>query len=66
MSITKTYAAVLSPFIQEFRDASNEKARKTVIDIAVDAVKRSKALLEDARDLPKDLPTVRVPLFLYL
>jgi hypothetical protein len=58
MSFSKLYATVLSSFVQEFKDAKNEKGRKTVVANAVKAVKESKVLLEGQDDLPKDLPTV--------
>jgi hypothetical protein len=64
MILNATYSALLVPFIKDFREASNEKERKTVISMAVAVVKRSKALLEDAGDLPKDLPTVCLPICL--
>jgi hypothetical protein len=63
MSFRATYRIVLSPFVQKYKEASNEKGRKTVLNDAVEAVKKSKALLEDADDLPKDLPAVSVLLF---
>jgi hypothetical protein len=60
LSFSKIYSSVLTPFVENFKDAKNEKARKTVVDIAVDAVKKSKDLLEDVEDLPRDLQTVCV------
>lgn len=63
MTFSKTYAAVLSQFIDKYLDAKNEKARKAVVNQAAEAVRESKALLEDAEDLPKGLQTVRLRLF---
>ena len=63
-TFTKTYCAILSPFVEPFKEATTEKEKKALIKDAVDAVKKSKALLEDAEDLPKDL--VAVCLFLIL
>jgi hypothetical protein len=62
MSFSKLYSNVLAPFVQEFKEAKNEKGRKTVLANAAVAVKDSKVLLEDADDLPKDLQTVCIPL----
>ena len=63
MSFSATYRIVLSPFVPKYKEASNEKGRKTVLNNAVEAVKKGKALLEDAEDLPKDLTAVSVLLF---
>jgi hypothetical protein len=63
MSFAATYSTVLAPFVKKFQVASNEKERKTVVNVAVAAVKKSKALLEDGDPLPKDLPTVRLGIF---
>lgn len=49
---------MLSPFVNEFKEAKNETGRKRVINNASEAVKKAKALLEDENDLPKDLQTV--------
>lgn len=62
MPFTTRYSKVLAPFLQKYKEATNEKGRKTVLDNAVDAVRKSKAVLEDAEDLPKELPTVVVSL----
>ena len=58
MTFTLTYGAVLSPFVQPFKEVTTEKERTAVIKTAVGAVKRCKALLEELEDLPQDLPTV--------
>ena len=60
MSFSKNYSTVLSPFVKKFETAKNEKEQKGVINNATEAVKKSKAMLEEAEDLPKDLKTVRV------
>ena len=58
MAFSKLYSGVLAPFVEKFKEAKNEKSRKTVVNNAADAVERSKDLLEDQEDLPKDLQTV--------
>ena len=63
MSFGKAYNAVLSPFVKEYRKAKNEKERRGVVNKAIDAIEKSKALLEDGDDLPKDLQTVCICLF---
>jgi hypothetical protein len=60
MTFALTYAQVLAPFVSQFKDASNDKIRTSVVNIACDAVKRSKNLLEDAEELPADLRTVSI------
>lgn len=64
MSLTKTYSAVLSPFVKQYQLAANEKGRKTVVGLAVEVVRKARLFLEDAEELPQDLPTVCVPFFL--
>ena len=63
MTFSKTYAAVLTQFIDKYLDAKNEKARKAVVNQAAEAIRESKALLEDVEDLPKGLQTVCLRLF---
>lgn len=58
MNFSNLYSSVLTPFVEIFKNAKNDKARKTVVNNAVDAVKKSKDLLEDAEDLPSDLKIV--------
>lgn len=60
MSFSKKYSAVLSAFVKEYKNAKNEKERRMVVTSATDAVEKSKALLEDADDLPKNIQTVRI------
>lgn len=60
MSLSKVFGNIISPFVQNFKDAKNEKQRLSVIKEAADAVLKSKDLLEDKEaGLPKDLPSVR-------
>jgi len=59
MTFTDDYAEVLSPFVDNYKTAKNEKERKAVLRNAADAVSESRNLREDAaEDLPKDLQTV--------
>jgi hypothetical protein len=59
MAFSDDYADVLSPFINEYKTAKNEKARKAVLRNAADAVSKSANLREEETvDLPKDLKTV--------
>ena len=58
MTFSQLYSTVLTPFVQKYKEAKNEKGRKAIVNDAADAVKLSKDLLEDADDLPKDLQTV--------
>jgi hypothetical protein len=66
MSFTQLYSSVLAPFIKTFKEAKNDKGRKSVINDAADAVTKAHDLLEDANDLPKDLQTVCVLIFFSL
>jgi len=59
MSFSDSYANVLSPFVEKYKDAKNERERKVVIQNAADAVSESQNLREGAVvDLPKDLQKV--------
>ena len=58
MLFSELYGNLLSPFVQKFKDAKNEKGRKTVVNNAADAVKKGKDLHEYSDNLPKDLKTV--------
>jgi hypothetical protein len=60
MSFSKTYGNVITPFVKQYEQAKNEKQRKTVLNNAADAVQKSKLLLENEENLPKDLPNVRI------
>jgi len=59
MTFSKIYGNIILPFIEQYKDAKNDKARNVVIANAVDAVKKSRETLEDKGvDLPKDLQHV--------
>lgn len=57
-SFTEVYKTALSPFIQKYADAKNEKVRKVVISDAVAAIHETRENQEDKADLAKDLPKV--------
>jgi hypothetical protein len=60
MAFSEDYGGILLPFVEKYKSAKNEKARKAILKTAADAVSKSRDLLEDdATELPKDLPTVR-------
>lgn len=60
MTFSEDYGGILLPFVEKYKAAKNEKARKAVLKTAADAVLKSRDLLEDdVTELPKDLPTVR-------
>jgi hypothetical protein len=59
MTFSEDYSEVLTPFVEIYSSAKNEKERKAVLGNAADAVKTSHDLREDkAIDLPKDLQKV--------
>jgi len=59
MTFTEDYGDVLLPFVEEYKNSKNEKARKAVVQNAADAVSNSRNLCEEGGDdLPKDLKTV--------
>ena len=59
MTFSNVYGSLLLPFIQNYKEAKNEKGRKVVVGKAADAVRKSRNLLEDkGADLPKDLQMV--------
>jgi hypothetical protein len=59
MTFTDVYASLLLPYIKNYEAAKNQKGRKEVLANAVDAVQKSRNLLEDTGDsLPNDLRTV--------
>ena len=59
MTFSDEYADILLPFLDEYKSAKNEKARKAVGRKAADALTESRDLREDeAHDLPKELQTV--------
>jgi hypothetical protein len=64
MSFTDIYASVILPYIANYKIAKNEKGRKAVVAKAVEAVQKSRDLLEDKGDsLPNDLQSVCLHLF---
>jgi len=59
MAFTQKYEKILSPFLETYKTAKNEKARKKASKKAAEAVKKSSDLQEDKEvPLPKELETV--------
>jgi hypothetical protein len=59
MAFADVFGNILKPFVNSYKEASNQQNRGTVIRNAADAVAKSRDLLEDpAIGLPKDLKTV--------
>lgn len=59
MTFSDNYGNILSPFVQKYKLAKNEKGRDGVLNDAVEAVRKGGELLENkGSDLPKDLRTV--------
>lgn len=58
MSFAKVYSSVLSPFVDNFKNAKNEKARKVVLSDAAAAVEAHKNSQEDSGELPENLSKV--------
>lgn len=64
MSFTQAYANILLPFVENYKSAKNEKARKAVLETATKTILNSRNLLEDqGLDLPQDLKAVCVLLY---
>ena len=64
MTFTEEYATVHLFFIEEYKKAKNENARKAVVQNAANAVSKSRDLCEEGGDdFPKDLKTVFYFLF---
>ena len=60
MGFSEDFGDILSPFVEKYKVAKNEKGRKALVKTAADAVLKSKEQLEDKEvELPKDLPLVR-------
>jgi hypothetical protein len=60
MSFTQVYGNILLPFVENYKNAKNEKARKAVVETATTAVLNSKNLLEEkGLELPQDIKAVR-------
>jgi len=67
MSFTQAYGNILLPFVQTYKDAKNEKARKGVVETAANTVLNSRNLLEEqGLDLPQDLKAVCSNFFIAL
>jgi hypothetical protein len=61
MTFSEEYATVLSPFLEQYKKANNEKERKAVLQSAADSVTEASNLHEEkAAELPKDLQKVRL------
>jgi hypothetical protein len=61
MSFSEVYGDILLPFVENYKEAKNEKNRAQVVKNAADAVSSSSQLLEDQGvNLPKDLKSVRI------
>jgi hypothetical protein len=59
MAFGNAYSGILLPFVETYKGAKNEKGRTQVVKDAVDAVLKSRDLLEDqGGNLPNDLKTV--------
>jgi hypothetical protein len=66
MTFSDEYGDLLTPFVENYKAAKNDKERKVVVRNAADALAESKNLQEDQEvDLPKDLPTVCFVLYSY-
>lgn len=60
MPFIKLYSSVIAPFVEKYKEAMNDKGRKTVVNDTVDVIKNTKNLLEEGDKLPKDLQTVHI------
>jgi hypothetical protein len=59
MAFSDVYSNILTPFVESYKAATNQKMRAIVIQNAADAVKKSSHLLKDSGvALPKDLKAV--------
>ena len=59
MAFDEDICEILSPFVENYKEAGNEVKRKGVVKNATEAVKKSREFLEDHDDsLPKNLPLV--------
>jgi hypothetical protein len=59
MSFTQAYGSILLPFIQNYKDAKNEKAWNGVVETATNAILNHRNLLEEqGLDLPQNLKAV--------
>ena len=58
MSLSKTFCNLLSPFVESYKEAKNQKERKPIIKNAADAVLDNRDMMEELGELPSDLPTL--------
>jgi hypothetical protein len=63
MSLSKVFHTLLAPFVEKYRTETNIKGKSNVVKDAADAVSKSRDMLEDGVDLPKDLRAVNISLF---
>jgi hypothetical protein len=67
MAFTDDYADILSPFIEQYQTAKNDKERKALAQNAAEAVRKSRDLGEDTTvNLPKDLEKVCLSFVFFL
>jgi hypothetical protein len=67
MSFTEAYADILLPFVENYKTAKNEKARKGIVETAANTILNSRNLLEEqGLELPQDLKAVCPILFFSL
>ena len=65
MTFSEAYGDILLPFLDNYKEAKNEKGRNEVIKNAAEAVKEAGELLEETGIVfPKDLNTVRFLFFI--
>jgi hypothetical protein len=66
MSFTQAYGSILLLFIQNYKDAKNEKARKGMVKTATNAILNRRNLLEEqGLDLPQNLEAVHSTTLLF-
>lgn len=66
-SFTQVYRNILLPFVENYKVAKNEKARKGVVETATNAILNSRNLLEEkGLELPQDLKAVCCSLLILL
>jgi hypothetical protein len=63
MALSKVFHTLLAPFLEKYRKETNNKGKSNVVKDAADAVSKSRDMLEDGVDLPKDVQTVNISLF---
>jgi hypothetical protein len=66
MSFTQAYGSILLSFIQNYKDAKNEKAQKGVMKTATNAILNHRNLLEEqGLDLLQNLKAIRPTTLLF-